>query len=381
MKRKIIILGLAFTLAYSSNISAEDTSELITETIEVFEPETSEEELIIDTTPEVENDVIIDPYVCEDQMETTFTEDSILLKALEQNTYGFSDFYPSLADMDKFSLISLTDMNIRCHVRGSIYCGGTLIGSQIVDDGTLNSTREPRSKSLVYNNQSNIQFHGRSNLQSQYAYYELTQKSIKDNANYWINIFNILKSLPENNKFIYVKPNQNGVVSLYTWDYVRDGSDDAYNCIEKIYYTDADFVEIGGLAGNVIAPYANIRIVSCNYSGCIVGKSITNDGENHVNNWKPELPPVTPPTEQPTEQPTETPTIAGKTTNKPTAVTKPESVTQTIQSPSNAVTYSSPVATNDEVGEKRAIYKFLSYFSIVIIGFNLGLKLGNHFKK
>ncbi len=363
MKKRITVLGLIFILACGSDVIAEDTSKSITEVVEISKSEMPEDEIIVDF------------YMYEDQVETVFTEDLILLEALEQNTYGFSDFYPSIADMDKFSLISLTDMNIRCHIRGSIYCGGTLVGSQVVDDGTLNSTKEPNSKSLVYNNQSNIQFHGHSNLQNQYAYYKLTQKSIKDNANYWINVFDILKSSPENNKFIYVKPDPNGVVGLYLWDYHRDiDSDDTYNHIEKIYYTDAEFVEIGGLAGNVIAPYANIRIVNCNYSGCIVGKSITNDGENYVNNWKPELPTIDPLAEQST--------VTSKITTKPTVITKPEITAQIIQSSSSPMTHSSLVATNDETGEKRTvIYRFLIFFSIVIIGFNLGFKLGNYFKK
>lgn len=374
MKKRITVLGLAFILACGSGAMAEDTSKSTVKVIETLESEMPEEELIINTIPEVEDEIIIDSYMYEDQAETIFTEDLILLESLEQNTYGFSDFYPSIADMDKFSLISLTDMNIRCHVRGSIYCGGTLVGSQIVDDGTLNSTKEPKSKSLVYNNQSNIQFYGCSNSQSQYAYYKLTQKSIKDNINYWIDVFNTLKSLPENNKFIYVKPDPNGVVGLYLWDYHKDDSDDAYNHIEKIYYTDAEFVEIGGLAGNVIAPYANIRIVNCNYSGCIVGKSITNDGENYINNWKPELSLI--------NSLAETPTITSKTTTKSTITTKSETAAQTIQSSSDTITYSNPVSTNDEAGEKRTvIYRFLIFFSIVIIGFNLGFKLGNCFKK
>ena len=74
---------------------------------------------------------------------------------------------------------------------------------------------------------------------------------------------------------------------------------------------------MGGLAGHLIAPYADIYITYCNHCGSIVGKTITTDGESHLNYWTPTIETET---EKETELITET---------EPITETETESITET----------------------------------------------------
>ena len=188
-----------------------------------------------------------------------------------------------LYNLNKYNLVSLENANIRCHVRGSIWVGGVLIGSQYVDDGSLNG--ESLSNSYIYENQSTIYFKSRTTQQSQDAYYKLAAQSVIDTTNYWKNILSIL---PKNSEYIkYVKPDENGYVDVRYWDYQCLGADTSISTIPVLYWTDATKIDMGGLAGHLIAPYADIYITYCNHCGSIVGKTITTDGESHLNYWIP----------------------------------------------------------------------------------------------
>ena len=186
-------------------------------------------------------------------------------------------------NLNAYNLVSLENADIRCHVRGSIWIGGTLTGSQYIDDGSLNG--ESPSNSYIYENQSTIYFKSRTIQQSQDAYYKLAAQSVIDTTNYWQNI---LSTLPKNSEYIkYVEPDANGYVNLQYWNYQSPGSDSAISTIPILYWTDATKVDMGGLAGHLIAPYADIYITYCNHCGSIVGKNISTDGESHLNYWIP----------------------------------------------------------------------------------------------
>ena len=196
-----------------------------------------------------------------------------------------------LYNLNKYNLVSLENANIRCHVRGSIWIGGTLTGSQYVDDGSLNG--ESLSNSYIYENQSTIYFKSRTTQQSQDAYYKLAAQSVIDTTNYWKNILSIL---PKNSEYIkYVEPDVNGYVDIRYWDYQCPGADTSISTIPILYWTDATKVDMGGLAGHLIAPFADIYITYCNHCGSIVGKTITTDGESHLNYWVPTVEPETEP--------------------------------------------------------------------------------------
>ena len=203
-----------------------------------------------------------------------------LIEEIEEDTYIYNiDMY----NLNAYNLVSLENADIRCHVRGSIWIGGTLTGSQYIDDGSLNG--ESPSNSYVYENQSTIYFKSRTIQQSQDAYYKLAAQSVIDTTNYWQNILSIL---PKNSEYIkYVEPDVNGYVNLQYWNYQSPGSDSAISTIPILYWTDATKIDMGGLAGHLIAPYADIYITYCNHCGSIVGKNISTDGESHLNYWIP----------------------------------------------------------------------------------------------
>lgn len=218
------------------------------------------------------------------------------------------DYSITLSNLSQFSLVALNNANLNGHVRGSIWVGGTLTSGdwKFVDDGSIGSISP--SDSYVANNESGIQFKGRTGKQSTLAYYGLTEDAINGTRNYW---YNLIANIDSNDTWIYVAPNENGHVDLQLWDYQCAGSDESQASIECIYWTDATSVTIGGLAGHLIAPYADITIVNCNHCGSIVGKNITTSGESHINYWTPSNPPQK---ETPTPTPTPTP--------KPITVTK-----------------------------------------------------------
>lgn len=218
------------------------------------------------------------------------------------------DYSITLSNLSQFSLVALNNANLNGHVRGSIWVGGTLTSGdwKFVDDGSIGSVSP--SDSYVANNESGIQFKGRTGEQSTLAYYGLTEDAINGTRNYW---YNLIANIDSNDTWIYVAPDENGHVDLQLWDYQCAGSDESQASIERIYWTDATSVTIGGLAGHLIAPYADITIVNCNHCGSIVGKNITTSGESHINYWNPPNPPLK---ETPTPTPTPTP--------KPITVTK-----------------------------------------------------------
>lgn len=198
----------------------------------------------------------------------------------EEDTYTYN---VDLTNLNLYNLVSLQDADIRCHVRGSIWIGGTLTGSQYVDDGSLDGVSP--SNSYVYTNQSSIYFKSRTNQQSQDAYYLLSAQSVIDTTEYWRSILN---ALPKDSETIkYISPDENGYVDLKCWDYQASGGDNAVTNIPVLYWTDATKIDMGGLAGHLVAPYADIYITYCNHCGSIVGKNITTDGESHLNYWTP----------------------------------------------------------------------------------------------
>ena len=109
---------------------------------------------------------------------------------------------------------------------------------------------------------SHIQFKGRTNEQSEYAYYHLTENAIANTKEYWNNILNTAGS---NDNWIYVQPDENNHVDLQYWDYQCQGSDESQSSFNRIYWTDATTITMGGLAGHLIAPKATITIINCNH--------------------------------------------------------------------------------------------------------------------
>lgn len=254
----------------------------------------------------------------------------------------------NIENLSDYNLVALNDADVNCHIRGSIYVGGVLTGNQYIDDGSMYG--EPGSESYVYDNQSNLYFQSRTTNQSLDAYQKLDENAASATASYWENL---LASCPnDGDKYVYLKPNEDGSLDMKTWDYYGAGSDEAYQKIPILYWTDAKKIEMGGLAGHLIAPLASIFIVSCNHCGSIVGKNIYTDGEAHINYWKPEFnvkptptvsPTTTPvPTPVPTSipDPTSTPTSTPVPTQDPMATPDPTSA----PTPTRAIVKSTPTS-------------------------------------
>ena len=253
-----------------------------------------DEMIIPNNKNEIFND---DPYLPSETLPPSQIKN--LIEEIEEDTYTYNiDIY----NLNAYNLVSLENANIRCHVRGSIWIGGTLTGSQYIDDGSLNG--ESASNSYVYENQSTIYFKSRTTQQSQDAYYKLAAQSVIDTTNYWQNILSIL---PKNSEYIkYVEPDENGYVDIKYWDYQSPGADTAISSIPILYWTDATKVDMGGLAGHLVAPYADIYITYCDHCGSIVGKTITTDGESHLNYWIPTIETETEIETEPVTEETET---------------------------------------------------------------------------
>ena len=212
------------------------------------------------------------------------------------------DYTVTLSNLSLYSIVALRNATLNGHTRGSIWIGGTLKSGdwRFVDDGAFDGFSP--SNSYVAKNESTIQFKARTAQQSQYAYFGLTKSAITETRNYWNNL---IENISEDSNWIYIKPDENGHVDLQVWDYQCEGSDESQASIERIYWTDATSVTMGGLAGHLIAPKAKVTVVSCNHCGSIVCKSITTDGESHINYWEPSNPP-------PKETPTPTPITVTK---------------------------------------------------------------------
>ena len=213
-----------------------------------------------------------------------------------------------LDNLSRFNIVALNNATLNGHVRGSIWVGGTLHGGEwkFVDDGSLDHTGA--GTSYIYNNESAIQFKSRTDAQSTEAYLGLTEEAVNVTSAYWREL---IDGAGSNEQWIYLAPNEEGHVDLQVWDYQCPGSDESQSTIEKIYWTDATSVTMGGLAGHLIAPYATVVIVNCNHCGSIVAENIITSGESHINYWNPPGPP-----DKPTPTPTETPTPTPITVTK-----------------------------------------------------------------
>ena len=210
----------------------------------------------------------------------------------------------NISNMSNYSLVALNNMSLNGgHVRGSIWVGGTLHGGVYVDDGSINHITSG-NYSYIANNESTVSFQSRTSNQSTTAYYSLTEEAISTTKYYWTNILTNANS--EGCTWVYLEPDHNGNVDIYWYDYQCPGTDESQSSIQKIYWTDATTVNMGGLAGHLIAPYATVNITWCNHCGTIVAKNIVSTGEGHINYWTPPTPPIT--TESPSPSPSESPT-------------------------------------------------------------------------
>ena len=199
------------------------------------------------------------------------------------------DYVVTLANLSQYSIVALRDAYLNGHTRGSIWIGGTLTSgaNKFVDDGSIGGVAA--SDSYVAINKSSVQFKGRTSEQGLYSYYGLTESAINSTRTYWRNL---ISGAGTSDMWIYVKPDNNGHVDLKYWDYQCEGSDESKMSIGKVYWTDATSVTMGGLAGHLIAPYADVTIVSCNHRGSVVGKTVKTSGEAHINYLTPPEPPT-----------------------------------------------------------------------------------------
>lgn len=232
------------------------------------------------------------------------------------------DYEIGLDNLYKYSIIALNDADINQHLRGSIWVGGTLTGSQYIDDGALNGV--PASDSYIYNNISQLYFKSRTQYQSAESYFLLSYKAVENTRLFWFNMMNDLVN--GNESFIYIEPDENGYVDLRLWNYQAQGNDETQQTISTVYWTDATIIDMGGIAGHLIAPYADIYITYCNYCGSVVGWNIYTNGEAHINYYtfeKPEPIEKITPTPTPTITPTPTPTPTVTPTSTPTPTETP----------------------------------------------------------
>lgn len=218
-----------------------------------------------------------------------------------------SDFTPSLSNLNQFSIIALHDFTMRGHIRNSIWIGGTMTGESYmcVDDGSIGGSGAHTS--YVYNNQSEVQFKGRTSEQSSSAYMRLSDDAVTSNANYWYTIY---KNLGNNNETcIYVPASENGIAYIHGGDgfprYQCEGSDESSMSSNVTYWTDAVTVDVIDICGFIIAPSSKI-ILHGNNRVSVVGNSVIMDwAEIHINSGNPT---TVDPTPTPTPQPTPTPT-------------------------------------------------------------------------
>ena len=124
------------------------------------------------------------------------------------------DYVIKSSNMPQYSIVAFNNAAINGHIRGSIYVGGTLRGSQFIDDGSINGVAA--SDSYVYNNESSVTFKGRTSEQGAESYRYLSATSGSSTALYWKNF---IKNLPNNEIYIYLEPNESGVVDIYPYDY------------------------------------------------------------------------------------------------------------------------------------------------------------------
>lgn len=232
----------------------------------------------------------------EDEMNEDQTQNNGI-EVEDEPSFVEYDYTVDLSNLYAYSIVALNDANITQHIRGSIWIGGTLTGNQYIDDGSIQG--QAASDSYVYNNMSQLYFRGRTAEQSQDYYFLLTYKSVESTRNYWLKL---MEDLPNGDEtFIYLKPDSNGYVDACLWKYHSDGSDEEKHSIKKVYWTDATSIAVGGLDGHLIAPFADVAVISSNNCGSIVGWNVDIEGEEHINYYIPTYP-------QPVEKVTPTPT-------------------------------------------------------------------------
>ena len=271
MKRKFAILTLLIFIFSMISCFSEEIDDDITM------PE--EEDYIVEELGEI-------PLNFEDN-EDLFLASYYIPDALPDETIQEYDYKIKLSNVSNYSIVALNNAYIDAHIRGSLWVGGTLTSNDWcgTDDGSI-SGAPSGNESYIYNNESSMYFQGRTENQSPDAYKILSFSAVESTRNYWQS-FNFPN---DGEEWIYVEPDANGYVNLCNWDYQNDGSDESTMSINKVYWTDAKKVDMGGLAGHLFAPFADIDITWCNHRGAIVGWNITTHGEAHVNYWKPEIP-------------------------------------------------------------------------------------------
>ena len=291
-----------------------------TEVSEVIEAPVEElpEQILLDVELE---DIVSEPATMANEAEEEGTVDEPVKEY---------DYVVDLSILPLYSIVAFSDASIYQHIRGSIWVGGTLYGNQYVDDGALD--HQAKSDSYVFYNDSQVIFRSRTNEQSPEYYFTLSEKAVKKTIDYWVRLMEDLPNGDE--RFIYLQPNEQGYVDARMWRYPNDygnvGSDESVMSIEKVYWTDATTVDVGGLDGHLIAPYATVVVHSSNNRGSIVAWNIDVGGEMHINYFTPERPkpiekvtPTPTPTVTPTPSPTPTPTLTPTPTPTPSPTPTP----------------------------------------------------------
>ena len=130
-----------------------------------------------------------------------------IVDVIDEPSAPTSDFTPNLSNLNQFNIVALNNFLQQGHVRGSVWVGGTMTGGpyMFVDDGSIGGSGAHTS--YVYNNQSEVQFKGRTSEQSLTAYMGLTDTAVTANANYWYSVYN---SLGDNGETCIYD-------SLYSW--------------------------------------------------------------------------------------------------------------------------------------------------------------------
>lgn len=272
MKKKLLMLLLSTSLLFPSQLYTAEEPVFFIE----------EEEVIEEYTEKDEEEIIKEDAQLLFSLATIPTNELIEDNGVTKN---IDDFIVQLTELSRYNLVALNNAEIRCHVRGSVWVGGTLTGAQYVDDGSINGISN--TDSYIHNNQSQVYFKSRTNEQGLNSYKQLPGTATSSATSYWENI---IKYFPKDGEYFkYVEPNEKGEVDLKYWDYNDSGSDSINEEFPIVYWTDATSVTLGGLAGHVIAPYADIYITYCNHCGSILGKNISTDGESHLNYWTPDI--------------------------------------------------------------------------------------------
>lgn len=242
-----------------------------------------------------------------------------IVDVIDEPSAPTSDFTPNLSNLNQFNIVALNNFLQQGHVRGSVWVGGTMTGGpyMFVDDGSIGGSGAHTS--YVYNNQSEVQFKGRTSEQSLTAYMGLTDAAVTANANYWYSVYN---SLGDNGETcIYVPASADGTAYIHGGDgfprYICEGSDESAGSSNITYWTDAAVVDVMDICGFIISPSSNI-ILRGNNRVSVVGNSVAMSwAEIHINSGTPTIIGPTPtPTETATEPPAPTPTPTPITVTK-----------------------------------------------------------------